>query len=171
VDVWVLTLVVGLSVKSLLVLSLRLWQLRSYWPAARDWSWTTCKRVVTSAWPFFANNLTQVAYGKAAILCLGYVATQISVGWFAAAFTISDVIPQWSYAISGALLPVWTRLYESGRMEDLLNLRNRLLDVILVSAIPVWISLAAFARPLCALLGDQYIPSVPVLQIVALRTV
>lgn len=167
----VLTLLVGLSLKSLLVLCLRLFQLRSYWPTVSDWSWAQYKRVATSAWPFFVNNLSQVGYGKATILCLGYVATQASVGWFAAAFTISDVIPQWSYAVSGALLPVWTRLYENGRQEEMLSLRNRLLDIILVAAIPIWILLATFARPLCNLLGSQYIPSVLVLQIVAFRSV
>ena len=166
-----LALLVGLSFKSLAVLSLRLWQLRSYWPAKPDWSWSACKRVASRAWPFFANNLTQVAYGKAAILCLGYVATQAAVGWFAAAFSIADVIPQWSYAISGAILPVWTRLYETSRIQDMLSLRNRLLDVILVAVIPIWISLAAFARPLCGLLGAQYLPSAAILQIVALRSV
>lgn len=167
----VLALLIGLSFKALLVLSLRLWQLRSYWPSPRDWSWTEFKRVTIDAWPFFANNLVQVGYGRAAMLCLGYVTTQAAVGWFAAAFTISDVIPQWSYAVSGALLPVWTRLYENGRVEDILSLRNRLLDVILAAAIPIWILLAVFARPLCNLLGAQYVPSVPVLQVVALRSV
>ena len=167
----VLALLTGLCFKSLLVLSLRLWQLRSYWPASSDWTWAAYKRVAFQAWPFFANNLTQVGYGRIALLCLSFVATQISVGWFAAAYTISDVIPQWSYAVSGALLPVWTRLYEDGRIEDLLSLRQRLLEVILFAAIPIWISLAVFAGPLCNLLGPQYLPSVPVLRIVALRSV
>jgi PST family polysaccharide transporter len=166
-----LALLVGLSFKSLVVLCLRLWQLRSYWPASEDWSWRSCRRVAGQAWPFFANNLTQVAYGKAPIVCLGFIAAKASVGWFAAAYTISDVIPQWSYAVSGALLPVWTRLYETGRIEDLLNLRQRLLDVILFASIPIWISLAAFSRPVCSALGSQYLPSVPVLRIVALRSV
>ena len=167
----VLALLTGLCFKSLLVLSLRLWQLRSYWPKSSDWTWAEYKRVAFQAWPFFANNLTQVGYGRIALLCLGFVATQISVGWFAAAYTISDVIPQWSYAVSGALLPVWTRLYESGRIEDLLSLRQRLLEVILFAAVPIWISLAVFAGPLCNLLGSQYLPSGPVLRIVALRSV
>jgi O-antigen/teichoic acid export membrane protein len=105
----VLELLVGLCFKSLAVLSLRLWQLRLSWPGADDWSCRKFVRVARAALPFFANNLTQIGYGKVAILCLGAVATQVAVGWFAAAYTISDVIPQWSYALSGAVLPVWTR--------------------------------------------------------------
>lgn len=167
----VLQLLVGLSLKSLFVVSLRLWQLRAYWPQSSHWTLTAFKRVMRQAWPYFATNLTQVGYGKAAVLCLGFVATQAAVGWFAAAYTISDVIPQWSYAISFAVLPVWTRLYESERIRDLLDLRYKLLDVILFAAIPVCIGLAVFAGPLCNLLGAEYVPSVPVLRIAALRCV
>jgi O-antigen/teichoic acid export membrane protein len=150
---------------------LRLSQLRSRWPTAKHWSLAEFMGVASRARQFFANNLTQVGYGKVAILSLGVVAPPAEVGWFAAAFTISDVIPQWSYALSGALLPVWTRLFESRRTEDMLVLRRRLLDGILFTTIPVWICLAAFAKPLCSLLGVQYIPGAPVLQIVAARSV
>lgn len=167
----VLQLLVGLSIKSMLVVCLRLWQLRSHWPAAVHWSLSQLKGVALRAGPFFANNLTQVGYGKIAILSLGAVAIPAKVGWFAAAYTISDVIPQWSYALSGALLPVWTRLFETGRTEEMLDLRRRLLDGILFATIPIWICLAAFAKPLCSLLGPEYVPSAPVLQIVAVRCV
>jgi len=167
----VLQLLVGLCGKSVMVLCVRLWQLGSSWPAREDWRWPEFWRVTKGAWPFFRNNLTQVGYGKVAILGLGFVATQVAVGWFAAAYTISDVIPQWSYALSGALLPVWTRLYEKGRTEEMLSLSRRLLDVVLFSTLPIWIAMAAFARPICQLLGPQYVPSAPVLQLVAARCV
>lgn len=167
----VLALLVGLCFKSLTVLCLRLWQLRESWPFASDWTWTRFVRVARDALPFFRNNLTQVGYGKVAILCLGVVATQVSVGLFAAAYTISDVIPQWSYALSGAVLPVWTRLFENGRAEEMLSLCKRLLDVILFATLPIWIAMAVFAPEICHLLGRQYIPSAAVLRIVAIRCV
>ena len=167
----VLELLLGLCFKSLLALCLRLWQLRSRWPSTRDWTWNEFSRVARDAWPFFANSLTQVGYGKVAILCLGFAASQVAVGWFAAAYTISDVIPQWSYALSGALLPLWTRLFETGRTEEMLNLRQRLLDGILLATIPIWISLAVFAPQVCHLLGPQYVPGASVLRIVAVRCV
>lgn len=167
----VLALLCGLCIKSTLVMCLRLWQLRVYWPAAADWSLLRFKRVAQSALPFFANNLTQVGYGKIAILSLGAISTQAEVGWFAAAYTIADVIPQWSYALSGALLPVWTKLFETGRTQEMLSLRRRLLDGILFATIPVWLCLVLFAKPLCTLLGSNYVPSAPVLSIVAAKCV
>src|SRR5215472_4728530 len=167
----VLGLLVGLCIKSALVMGLRLWQLRSYWPAASDWTFHAFRRLVRSASPFFANNLTQVGYGKVAILGLGAVSSQAEVGWFAAAYTIADVIPQWSYALSGALLPVWTKLFETGRNDEMLTLRRRLLDGILCITIPAWVCMALFAKPLCQLLGARYVPSAAVLSIVAVKCV
>jgi O-antigen/teichoic acid export membrane protein len=166
----VLTMLLALCFKSLLVLCLRLWQLRSHWPMRADFHWDVFVRIAKDAFPFFSYNLTQVGYGRVAIVCFGLIAPPEQVGWFAAAFVLSDVIPQWSYASSGALLPVWTRLFESGRLEELLNLRQRLLDVLLFISIPLWITLALFAPDLCALLGSRYLPSAPVLRVVAYRS-
>jgi O-antigen/teichoic acid export membrane protein len=167
----VLTMLVALCFKSLLVLCLRVWQLRPHLPVRDDYRWSVFRRVARDALPFFSYNLTQVGYGKIAILCFGLIAPKEQVGWFAAAFVLSDVIPQWSYASSGALLPVWTRLFEHGRIEELLTLRQRLLDILLFASIPVWISLALFAPEICGLLGSRYVPSAPVLRIVAYRSV
>jgi len=165
----VLTMLIALCFKSLFVLTLRLWQLRQHWPTLARW--TAFRRVARDAFPFFSYNLTQVGYGKVAILCFGLVAPPEQVGWFAAAFVLSDVIPQWSYASSGALLPVWTRLFENGRIEEMVSLRQRLLDILLFASIPVWLSLALFAPEVCALLGSRYVASAPVLRIVACRSV
>ena len=167
----VLAMLVALCVKSLLVVTLRLWQLRVDWPERTDFLSNVLMRTVRNAFPYFWYNVTQVGYGKVALVCFGLVATKEQVGWFAAAFVLSDVIPQWSYASSGALLPVWTRLFENGRWEEMIRLRQRLLDILLFASIPVWISLSFFAPEICALLGPRYVPSAPVLRIVACRSV
>jgi O-antigen/teichoic acid export membrane protein len=167
----VLTMLVALCFKSLAVLLLRLWQLRSHWPGLSYWTWREYKRVTHDALMYFAYNLTQVGYGRAAILCLGLVATPDKVGLFAAGFTLSDVIPQWSYALSGALLPVWTRLFEEGRTQEMINLRQRVLDLIVFACVPIWISLALYAPQICALLGSRFADSAPVLRVVAYRCI
>lgn len=167
----VLMMLVGLCFKSLLVLGMRFWQLRSFWPSRRDWRWNEFVRIAKQAWPYFSYNVTQVGYGRVAIICFGLVAAEEKVGWFAAAFVISDIFPQWSYASSGALLPVWTRLFESKRIAELLNLRQRLLDIVMFVSVPLWISLALFAPQVCAFLGERFASSAPVLRIVAYRSV
>jgi len=167
----VLAMLTALCFKSLLVVSLRLWQLREHWPGRNDFHSNALMRTIRNALPYFSYNLTQVGYGKIAIVCFGLVAPKEQVGWFAAAFVLSDVIPQWSYASSGALLPLWTRLFENGRWEEMIRIRQRLLDILLFASIPVWISLSFFAPEICALLGPRYVPSAPVLRIVACRSV
>lgn len=168
---FVLTMLVALCFKSLAVLLLRLWQLRDYWPSASYWTWKEFERVIRDSLMYFAYNLTQVGYGRAAILCLGLVATQANVGLFAAGFTLSDVIPQWSYALSGALLPVWTRLFEDGRTQEVIDLRQRVLDLIVFACVPMWICLALYAPQICGLLGSRFTGSAPVLRVVACRCV
>jgi O-antigen/teichoic acid export membrane protein len=167
----VLVMLMALCVKSVLVLAIRLWQLRAFWPSRHDWHLANLVRVVRQAWPFFSYNLTQVGYGRVAIICFGLVATQEKVGWFAAAFAISDVIPQWSYASSGALLPVWTRLFENKRIEELVALRQRLLDIVMFVSLPLGIALAIFAPQVCHVLGERFSASAPVLRVVASRSV
>ena len=97
----VLTMLIALCFKSSLVLCLRVWQLRPHLPTRNDYSWNVFRRVAHEALPYFSYNLTQVGYGKVAIICFGLVAPKEHVGWFAAAFVLSDIIPQWSYASSG----------------------------------------------------------------------
>lgn len=166
----VLFMLLGLCVKSCIVLSLRLWKLRSAWPAVDDWLGRHLGSVVRKAWPYFQYNITQIGYGRIAIVCFGLVASPEKVGWFAAAFVLADVFPQWSYAGSNALLPVWTKLYESKRYQELVELRQRLLDIVVFAAVPLWIGLALFAPSICAILGSRYADSAPVLRIVASRS-
>jgi O-antigen/teichoic acid export membrane protein len=166
----VLTMLLGLACKSFCVFCLRLWQLRSSWPKRQTWRRTEFQRVFGNAWPYFQYNLTQVGYGRIAIVCFGLVASPQKVGWFAAAFVIADVFPQWSYASSGALLPVWTKLFVEKRYQELLALRQRLLDVVVFSTIPLWIGLALFAPQICSLLGSRFLFSAPVLRIVSSRS-
>src|SRR5208283_820274 len=166
-----LSLLVGLTLKSLIVLLYRLWQLRVYWPAS--WKYfTPCQfmRVARDSWSFFSYSLTQMGYEKVAIVCFGLVADHEHVGLFSTALLLAGIFPSFTYAASDALLPVMTRLYEAGRTPDLLDLRQRLMDLLLVLCVPVGIVLAVFAPQICHLLGSKYVSSAPILRIMAARS-
>jgi len=167
----VLPLLVGLSMKSLLVTSVRLWQLRDHWPSRGDWHWKEFRRVVEQAWPYFSYSLTQIGYEKITVVCFGLVASKEQVGWIGAALVIASFFPQWTYAAGGALLPLLTRLFETQRIAELLDLQQRLLDVLIFFTVPVAVLLAAFAPTICHLLGSQFDSSAPVLRIIAFRSV
>jgi O-antigen/teichoic acid export membrane protein len=155
--------------RSLSVLVIRLWQLRDLLPALHLKSTRKLRIVIRSAWPFFCYNITQVSYSRLSIVCFGLVAPESMVGIFSAAFVLSDVFPQWSYAMSGALLPLWTRLFETDRNTELLELRESLLDLIMLFCVPAAIAISIFAPEICALLGSRFASSTLVLRILAYR--
>lgn len=165
----VLTFVLLSSGRSFVVFLVRLWQLRDLWPDAASWSAQRLARTVRSAWPYFTYNITQVSYGRISIVCFGLVASQAWVGIYSAAFVLSDIYPQWSYSASGAVLPLWTRLYEGSRIQELVETRESLLDVIVLVSVPIGILLSVFAPEICSFLGPRYVASAPVLRIIAYR--
>lgn len=165
----VLTFILLSCGRSFVVFLVRLWQLRDLWPTSAAWSLRKLRATIGSAWPYFTYNITQVSYGRISIVCFGLVASQAWVGIYSAAFVLSDIYPQWSYSASGAVLPLWTRLYESSRIQELLETRESLLDVIAVISVPIAIALSVFAPEICGFLGPQYVASAPVLRIIAYR--
>jgi polysaccharide transporter, PST family len=165
----VLTFVLLSCGRSLAVFLVRLWQLRDLWPRASAWASENLRATIRSAWPYFTYNITQVSYGRISIVCFGLVASQAWVGIYSAAFVLSDIYPQWSYSASGAVLPLWTRLYEGSRMQELVETRESLLDVIVLVSVPIAIGLSVFAPEICGFLGPRYVASAPVLRIIAYR--
>jgi O-antigen/teichoic acid export membrane protein len=156
--------------RSLAVLGVRLWQLRDFWPGRQWWHWDVFRRVIIAAGPFFSYNMTQVGYGRVSIVCFGIVASPELVGLFSAAFVLSDIFPQWSYAASGALLPLWTRLYENNRIHELIDLRESLLEILVLMSMPMAVLLSVFAPEISRFFGPRFAAASPVLRIVAYRS-
>lgn len=164
-------LLIGLAAKSLIALVFRIWQVRKFWPMA--WSYflpSQFARIIKNSWHYFSYSVTQLGYEKVAIISFGLVATHAEVGLFSAAIILAGIFPSFTYAASDALLPVMTRLYEAGRTADLLELRQRLMNLLLVMCVPVGIVLAIFAPEICHLLGSKYVSSAPILRVMASRS-
>lgn len=159
-----------LTTKSVAVLTVRLWQLRSSWPSRLSFTAAEVARALRNSWHYYSYSLTQMGYERVSIVGLGLVASQEQVGLFATALTLAGLFPTFTYAAADALLPVMTRLFETGRLEDLLAMRARLLNMLLFLCIPVGITLAAFAPQICHLLGSRFVPAAPVLRILAARS-
>jgi polysaccharide transporter, PST family len=165
----VLTFVLLSCSRSFVVFLVRLWQLRDLWPRTTAWAAENLRGTIRAAWPYFTYNITQVSYGRISIVCFGLVASQAWVGIYSAAFVLSDIYPQWSYSASGAVLPLWTRLYEGSRIQELVETRESLLDVIVLVSVPIAIGLSVYAPQICSFLGPRYVASAPVLRIIAYR--
>ncbi len=64
---------------------------------------------------------------------------------------------------------LWTRLYEGSRIQELVETRESLLDVIVLVSVPIAIGLSVFAPEICGFLGPGYLASATVLRIIAYR--
>ena len=163
----VFVLLAGLTVRSLLVLVARLFQLQKFYPARKHWQFREFRRVTNAAWPFFSYSLTVLVYSQIPILCLSLVASKEDVGYFATATTVSALLAQLAFAATDALLPVMTRLHEAGHQSDMQNLGQQLLDLFFVVTVPIVVLLSMLAPQICALLGPRFAAAAPVLRIIA----
>ena len=160
-------LLLGLTVRSFLVLAARLSQLRKFYPTRQDWRFGEFRRVAKEARPFFSYSLTALVYSQIPILCLTLVASKEDMGFFAAATTVIAVLTQLPFASTDALLPVMTRLHEAGHHNETQVLGQQLLELCFLLTLPVVVLLSMFAPEICALLGPRFAPAAPVLRIAA----
>jgi len=165
----VLDLLLGYSLVAVPALALRLRQLWHHGPALRELSWRGFWSVSRHAWPFFSFSLSELGYSQVFVLTFSIVASRHEVGLLSAGLVIISLLHQWASATADAVLPLMTRLYEAGRIRELLELRSRILEALLILSIPVVVVLFVFAPQICALLGGKYAASAPVLRILALR--
>ncbi len=167
----VLALLLGLATKSLIVLIFRLGQLKGFLPSSGFYFLPkTFLELVKKSAAYFSYSITQMGYEKTAIIAFGFVADHTQVGLFSAALVIASIFPSFTYAASDALLPVMTRLYETSRIPDLVELRTKLINLLLYLCVPVGIVLAVFAPQICQLLGSRFVASAPVLRVAAGRS-
>jgi PST family polysaccharide transporter len=165
----VTAVLLGVSVISTLVVSIRLWQLRPYLTSSESKAWSQLNRVVTQAWPFFSYSLTQIGYEQLSVVGLSLVASREEVGWFSSALVIANVFPQWTFASADALLPLMTRLFESRRVPEMLQLGQRIVEFLLIISVPVAVALSVFAPESCRLLGPRFASSALVLRLLSIR--
>jgi PST family polysaccharide transporter len=163
----VFVLLAGLTVRSLLVLGVRLTQLQKFYSTPRDWQFGEFRRVAKAAWPFFSYSLTVLIHSQIPILCLTLVASRETVGYFAAASTMIALLAQLAFACTDALLPVLTRLKEAGLRNEMQDLGQQLLNLFFVCTVPLVVLLSMFAPQICALLGPRFAAAAPVLRIIA----
>jgi O-antigen/teichoic acid export membrane protein len=167
----VLFLLLGLALRSFLVVSLRLWQVREHWPSFECFLPGRMRKTLALSWPYYTYTMTQIGYQRISVVCLGLIATTTEVGLFGAAMTIAYIYPLWTDAVYDAVLPLLTRLFEYNRIDELIEFRQRVLDLLVVVSVPVAVVLSAFAPQICHLLGARFAGSAFVLRLVAYRSV
>ena len=165
----VLDLFVGYIFVAVPGLVLRLYQLRHHRPAWSELRWGAMWSLTLRAWPFFSFSLTELGFSQVFLISFSLVASQHEVGLLAAGLAIVSLLHQGASAVADAVLPLMTRLFEGGRMAEVLALRDRILEGLLVLTLPAVAVLFVFAPQICALLGAKYVACAPILRLLALR--
>ena len=165
----VLDLLLGYALVAVPGLALRLSQLWHHRPALRGLSWKALRSLTLRTWPFFSFSLTELGFSQVFLLSFSLVASRHEAGLLAAGLAIVSLLHQWASATADAVLPLMTRLYEGGRISEVLDLRGRILEGLLVFSMPAVVMLFVFAPQVCALLGERYAACAPILRLLVLR--
>jgi O-antigen/teichoic acid export membrane protein len=163
----VLELLSALAIKSFCVVGLRLLQMHDWWPTSRSFKRSELSATIHRAWPFFSYALVEIAYSQLPIFCLGLVTTKKQVGLFAAAMVIANILPQWLFASSDALLPIITKLHEAGEAVATSAMMQKVIDLFVMITLPLAIALSTLAPIICSLMGRQFRSSGEILSIAA----
>ncbi len=163
----VLALLSAFAVKSFCVLGLRLLQIRDWLPRSYSQNCFQPRATIRRAWPFFSYTVVEIAFSQLPIFCLGIVAPEKDVGLFAAAMVIANIFPQWLFASSDALLPIVTKLHETGDDEQASAIMQKVTDLFVMITFPVAIALSTLAPAICSLMGGQFRSAAGILRVAA----
>jgi O-antigen/teichoic acid export membrane protein/uridine phosphorylase len=123
-------------------------------------------RVARIAWPLAAISLLGIVYQRLGVLVLAPDTTSAQVGWFAAAARSVEALKLGHVAVLGALLPAISKLHADASASLARRLFWQVFGLLAAASMLAAGFLAAAARPLVSLLlGPEYLPAVPLLQI------
>ncbi len=125
-----------------------------------------CRKIIRSALPVGISIFFSVIYLRgAATLFLSKMKGDAVVGWYSAAFKPIEVLMVISMGFTGALFPVFSKLYKNSR-ESLLFTCEKAIKVLMAIIIPIAVGTTILADELiCAVYGSSFKNSAGALQI------
>ena len=152
---------------SLLVLGLTVLVVGGGVPFAAGFQFREAWLLLRDALTFTAASAVGIVYYRVAIVLLSLIATQQETGYFGASFRVIDALTVVPVLLASTAFPVLSRAARDDE-ERLRYAAHRLFDVMLI--VGVWFALStgiAAAPAIKIIAGNEFSPSVPVLQIQA----
>ena len=126
------------------------------------------KKHLKSVFIFFGITVVTSIYTMFDTSMLGFLSTDIEVGYYTASTKLGHMILNMLTAITTVLLPRLTDYTQNNDKERFTNLIQKCLNILLLLSIPMATGLILLSRPIIILLsGEQYLPSVPSMQIIS----
>ncbi len=128
----------------------------------------TYRELAIGASPFLALAVSQGLYSQIDIIMTGLLTSEATVGWFAAAARLGTAVLLVPVVMTSALFPVMSRL-ASDQPKAAYDSMRRILQVVLLLAVPLAAGLSAIGSPLFTLLHypDSFSHSVPILAVLS----
>lgn len=135
-------------------------------PIARirfDFDFGYAVQKLRQAAPFFVPNLIASVGGKVGAVLLSKFATEAAVGYFGAAYSLTDRLVVIVDGICTAIYPTLTVLYATSR-EEAGKLFQKFYEYLLILALPIGVGTTILARPIIRLVcGEAFEGAAPVL--------
>jgi O-antigen/teichoic acid export membrane protein len=139
-------------------------------------AWRQLAQIARLAWPFALLGVLAVLYQRLGTLMVSALGTEAETGWYAAASRVIEPVKLLHFAVLGALLPALAHLSASladpAQAPGVVRVFQRSLWFLLAVSAAAALAIIVLAQPLVTLLfGASYIPSVPLVQILAVSLI
>jgi len=128
-------------------------------------------KILKKSWPVALSGLFVLVYFKADTLILSLFKSQNEVGIYGAAYKILEVLIAFPALFMGLVSPVLAQTYSEGNKERFQKIFQKAFDFLSLISWPMVLGTIFLAKPIMILIaGKDFIPSVPVLQILIVAT-
>ena len=117
---------------------------------------------------FFGIDIVTSIYTMLDTTMLGFLSNDTQVGYYSASTKLGHMILSMITAITRVLLPRLTTFIQKNDKNSFLQLISKSANILILISIPMVFGVIILARPLILVLtGEQYIPAIPSMQIIA----
>jgi O-antigen/teichoic acid export membrane protein len=126
--------------------------------------------ILKTVLPFASFIAMRMIYYSVGIIMLSKLETSEAVGWYGAPFRFMETLLIIPGSLALALFPVMSKHYEQS-LESLWQSYGNALRYLIILGLPLCITIAILSKTIVPLLfGNNFLPSIPVMSILALST-
>lgn len=130
------------------------------------------KRHIRPILNFFLLSVSVSVYTSMDSLMLGFLSTDMQVGFYAAAIKMKSIVVCTITALGGVLLPRMSNLLAEGKKDEFNSMIRKSFNFIFIVSISVTIYFIGMSKPVIDLLaGAEYYPAVLPMQIISLTII
>lgn len=131
-----------------------------------------CWKHTKGAFVLFLSSIIISLYTNLNSVMVGALGSMAAVAYFTTANKLIQILMTILGAVTSSVIPRMAYLIGKGDDDEVLNLQKKTLTLLLYVSIPMVLGIIALAHPLVLLFGgSEFLPAVPVMQILALLLV